>query len=71
MGVVSDHDELTLEMVTEEERNICGMSMRRIPMRINLGIRRRLATLLNGDQRRPIDEQPAVLAERQPGDLLR
>jgi maltose alpha-D-glucosyltransferase/alpha-amylase len=47
-----NHDELTLEMVTDEERDY----MRRIyaadpRMRINLGIRRRLAPLLNNDRR--------------------
>jgi len=47
-----NHDELTLEMVTDEERDI----MRRAyapdkQMRINLGIRRRLAPLLNNDRK--------------------
>jgi maltose alpha-D-glucosyltransferase/alpha-amylase len=48
-----NHDELTLEMVTEEERRYLWhvyATQRRL--RINLGIRRRLATLLNGDRRR-------------------
>jgi maltose alpha-D-glucosyltransferase/alpha-amylase len=48
-----NHDELTLEMVTEEERDYLWQfyaTHRRL--RINLGIRRRLATLLNGDRRR-------------------
>jgi maltose alpha-D-glucosyltransferase/alpha-amylase len=48
-----NHDELTLEMVTEDERELLWQvyaTHRRL--RINLGIRRRLATLLNGDRRR-------------------
>jgi maltose alpha-D-glucosyltransferase/alpha-amylase len=48
-----NHDELTLEMVTEDERDYLWLvyaTHRRL--RINLGIRRRLATLLNGDRRR-------------------
>ena len=48
-----NHDELTLEMVTEEERDymyrVYAADMR---ARINLGIRRRLAPLLNNDRRR-------------------
>jgi maltose alpha-D-glucosyltransferase / alpha-amylase len=48
-----NHDELTLEMVTDEERDY----MYRVyahdrSMRINLGIRRRLAPLLENDRRR-------------------
>ena len=48
-----NHDELTLEMVTDEERDY----MYRVyagdrHMRINLGIRRRLAPLLENDRRR-------------------
>jgi maltose alpha-D-glucosyltransferase/alpha-amylase len=48
-----NHDELTLEMVTPEERE--WMWDRYAPhpsMRINLGIRRRLAPLLGNDSRR-------------------
>jgi maltose alpha-D-glucosyltransferase/alpha-amylase len=48
-----NHDELTLEMVTEEERAF--MYERYAPdpeMRSNVGIRRRLAPLLDGDRRR-------------------
>jgi maltose alpha-D-glucosyltransferase/alpha-amylase len=42
-----NHDELTLEMVTDEERDYMYRSYARDPvMRINLGIRRRLAPLL-------------------------
>jgi maltose alpha-D-glucosyltransferase/alpha-amylase len=48
-----NHDELTLEMVTDEERDY----MRRVyaydpKARINLGIRRRLAPLMANDRRR-------------------
>jgi maltose alpha-D-glucosyltransferase/alpha-amylase len=48
-----NHDELTLEMVTDRERDYLWefyASDRR--MRINLGIRRRLATLMQNDRRR-------------------
>jgi maltose alpha-D-glucosyltransferase / alpha-amylase len=48
-----NHDELTLEMVTDSERDYLWQTYaadRR--MRINLGIRRRLAPLLQGDRRR-------------------
>jgi trehalose synthase len=48
-----NHDELTLEMVTDQEREYLWTfyaTHRRL--RINLGIRRRLATLLEGDRRR-------------------
>ena len=42
-----NHDELTLEMVTDEERTTCTAPMPTIrEARINLGIRRRLAPLL-------------------------
>ena len=48
-----NHDELTLEMVTDEERDYMYRSYaRESHMRINLGIRRRLAPLLNNDRRR-------------------
>ena len=48
-----NHDELTLEMVTDEERDYMYRSYARDPqMRINLGIRRRLAPLLAGDRRK-------------------
>ncbi|MFN8481464.1 MAG: maltose alpha-D-glucosyltransferase [Anaerolineae bacterium] len=48
-----NHDELTLEMVTEEERDYMWRVYARDPrMRINLGIRRRLAPLLDNDRRR-------------------
>ena len=48
-----NHDELTLEMVTDEERDymyrVYGHDRR---MQINLGIRRRLAPLLENDRRK-------------------
>lgn len=45
-----NHDELTLEMVTEEERQWMWEQYAPEPrMRINLGIRRRLAPLLDND----------------------
>jgi maltose alpha-D-glucosyltransferase/alpha-amylase len=48
-----NHDELTLEMVTEAERDYMYEEYARDPVaRLNLGIRRRLAPLLEGDRRR-------------------
>ncbi len=48
-----NHDELTLEMVTEEERQFMWEQYAPEPrMRLNLGIRRRLAPLLDNDRRR-------------------
>jgi maltose alpha-D-glucosyltransferase/alpha-amylase len=48
-----NHDELTLEMVTEEERQWMWREYAPEPrMRLNLGIRRRLAPLLDGDRRK-------------------
>ena len=48
-----NHDELTLEMVTDEERDyMYRVYARDRQARINLGIRRRLAPLLNNDRRR-------------------
>ncbi len=47
-----NHDELTLEMVTEEERAWMWQQYAPDPrMRLNLGIRRRLAPLLENDKR--------------------
>ena len=47
-----NHDELTLEMVTDVERDYMYYEYAREPrMRINLGIRRRLATLLDNGRR--------------------
>jgi maltose alpha-D-glucosyltransferase / alpha-amylase len=48
-----NHDELTLEMVTDEERDYMYYEYAKDPrMRINLGIRRRLAPLLDNSRRR-------------------
>jgi len=47
-----NHDELTLEMVTDEERDYMYAEYARDPrMRKNLGIRRRLAPLVDNDRR--------------------
>jgi maltose alpha-D-glucosyltransferase / alpha-amylase len=47
-----NHDELTLEMVTDEERDYMYRAFAHDQaMRINLGIRRRLAPLLGNDRR--------------------
>jgi maltose alpha-D-glucosyltransferase/alpha-amylase len=56
-----NHDELTLEMVTDEERDYMYRVYAGNPqMRINLGIRRRLAPLL-GNHRRRIELMSALL----------
>ncbi len=48
-----NHDELTLEMVTDDERAYMYMAYSADPrMRINVGIRRRLAPLLENNRRR-------------------
>jgi maltose alpha-D-glucosyltransferase/alpha-amylase len=48
-----NHDELTLEMVTDAERAYMWDEYAKDPRaRINLGIRRRLAPLMEGDRRR-------------------
>jgi maltose alpha-D-glucosyltransferase/alpha-amylase len=48
-----NHDELTLEMVTDEERDYMYRVYADDPQaRLNLGIRRRLAPLLSNDRRR-------------------
>ena len=47
-----NHDELTLEMVTDEERDYMYAEYAKDPrMKVNIGIRRRLAPLLEGDRR--------------------
>jgi maltose alpha-D-glucosyltransferase / alpha-amylase len=47
-----NHDELTLEMVTDEERDYMYSEYARDPrMRLNLGIRRRLAPLMENGRR--------------------
>jgi maltose alpha-D-glucosyltransferase/alpha-amylase len=56
-----NHDELTLEMVTDEERDYMYRAFAHEPtMRINLGIRRRLAPLVKND-RRQIELMNALL----------
>lgn len=46
-----NHDELTLEMVSNEERDIMYSEYAKLPkMRINLGIRRRLNPLIDSDK---------------------
>jgi maltose alpha-D-glucosyltransferase/alpha-amylase len=53
VSFLRNHDELTLEMVTEEERQWMWQEYAPIPrMRLNLGIRRRLAPLLDNDRRK-------------------
>ena len=48
-----NHDELTLEMLTESDRQWMWSEFAPLPgMRLNLGIRRRLAPLLDNDPRR-------------------
>ncbi|MEW5790832.1 MAG: maltose alpha-D-glucosyltransferase [Pseudomonadota bacterium] len=47
-----NHDELTLEMVTDEDRDYMYAEYAKDPrMKINVGIRRRLAPLLDNDRR--------------------
>lgn len=56
-----NHDELTLEMVTDEERDYMYRTYAEDPQaRLNLGIRRRLAPLL-GNDRRKIELMNAIL----------
>ncbi len=48
-----NHDELTLEMVTDEERDYMHLAYSADPQaRLNLGIRRRLAPLMGNNRRR-------------------
>jgi maltose alpha-D-glucosyltransferase/alpha-amylase len=48
-----NHDELTLEMVTDDERDYMYLAYSADPrMRINLGIRRRLSPLVDNNRRR-------------------
>jgi maltose alpha-D-glucosyltransferase/alpha-amylase len=48
-----NHDELTLEMVTEDERDYMYLAYSADPrMKINVGIRRRLAPLMDNNRRR-------------------
>ena len=47
-----NHDELTLEMVTDEERDYMWAEYAKDPrMKLNIGIRRRLSPLLDNDRR--------------------
>jgi maltose alpha-D-glucosyltransferase / alpha-amylase len=56
-----NHDELTLEMVTDEERDYMYSEYAKDPrMKLNLGIRRRLAPLLDGG-RTEIELMHAIL----------
>jgi maltose alpha-D-glucosyltransferase / alpha-amylase len=56
-----NHDELTLEMVTDEERDYMYRVYASDPRaRVNLGIRRRLAPLM-GDQRRRLELMSGLL----------
>jgi maltose alpha-D-glucosyltransferase/alpha-amylase len=56
-----NHDELTLEMVTDEERDYMYSEYAKDPrMKLNLGIRRRLAPLLDGG-RQEIELLHAIL----------
>lgn len=49
---IRNHDELTLEMVTDEERDYMYSEYAKDPrMRLNLGIRRRMAPLMDNDRR--------------------
>ena len=51
--ILRNHDELTLEMVTDEERDYMYNQYAKDPrMKINLGIRRRLAPLWTTTGRR-------------------
>jgi maltose alpha-D-glucosyltransferase/alpha-amylase len=48
-----NHDELTLEMVTDDERDYLYREYARDPrMKLNIGIRRRLAPLMDNDRRK-------------------
>src|SRR4026208_1698988 len=56
-----NHDELTLEMVTDDERDYMYREYARDPrMRVNVGIRRRLAPLMENG-RRQIEAMNALL----------
>ena len=56
-----NHDELTLEMVSDQERDYLWSTYAEDPrMRLNLGIRRRLAPLM-GNDRRKIDLMHSLL----------
>jgi maltose alpha-D-glucosyltransferase/alpha-amylase len=60
-----NHDELTLEMVTDEERDYKYQTYTEDPVaRINLGIRRRLAPLLRSRRKIELMKRAALLACR-------
>jgi maltose alpha-D-glucosyltransferase / alpha-amylase len=47
-----NHDELTLEMVSDQERTICIKTFAKDPLkRVNVGIRRRLFPMFGGNLR--------------------
>ena len=73
MLFLRNHDELTLEMVTDEERDYMYRAYARDPQaRINLGIRRRLAPLMQNNRRHDrIAQRLAPFAARHAGHLLR
>ena len=65
-----NHDELTLEMVTDEERDYMYRVYAQDPqMRVNLGIRRRLAPLL-GKNRRRIELLSSILCSMPGSPIL-
>ena len=68
-----NHDELTLEMVTDEERDYMYAEYAQDPrMKANIGIRRRLAPLLDNDRdQMELFTGAAALAARLAGPLLR
>ena len=64
-----NHDELTLEMVTDEERDYMYRAYAADPMmRLNVGIRRRLAPLM--EYNRPLMELMNVLLLTMPGSPI-
>jgi maltose alpha-D-glucosyltransferase/alpha-amylase len=66
-----NHDELTLEMVTDAERDYLWSTYASDPRaRINLGIRRRLAPLMDND-RRKIELMNSILMSMHADHLLR
>lgn len=65
-----NHDELTLEMVTDEERQFMWESYAKEPrMKLNLGIRRRLAPLADND-RRVIELLNSILLSMQGSPII-
>ena len=68
-----NHDELTLEMVTDDERDYMYAEYAKDPrMKANVGIRRRLAPLLDNDRNQiAAVQRAAAVAARLAGPLLR